>query len=287
MLVSSGMRILILALLFILPAAAIAQKPGQKIFDTEKAFEKHVAEKGIRGGFIEYLSPVGVIFQPDAVNGREAWTKRPESPAILTWNPVWIDVANNGAIAYSVGNSRYMAAGKTDPNIVYGHYISIWMKQADGEYRAELDAGISHEKPASEPTEWKSPESPAKASDPASMSAADASVEFYATASEDGPLKAYRSFMADDVIVMREGKLPAFDRKSALGLLKDTGKIEFSKRKLFTEAGDLGYVHGPYVMTDKSGAEIERGNFVQVWKMRGKKWQIVADLLVPLPAKAK
>jgi len=280
------MRILILALLVILPAGAFAQRPGQKIFDTEKAFEKHVAEKGIRGGFIEYLSPVGVIFLPDAVNGREAWTKRPESPAILTWNPVWIDVSNNGAIAYSVGNSRYLAAGKTDQNIVYGHYISIWMKQADGEYRAELDAGITHEKPSSEPTDWKSP-APEKGSDPASLSAADASVEFYQTASEDGPLKAYRSFMADDVIVMREGKLPAFDRRAALLMLKDIGQIEFSKRKLFTEAGDLGYVHGPYVMSDKNGAEIERGNFVQVWKLRGKKWQIVADLLVPLPAKTQ
>lgn len=279
------MRTLILAFLIVLPLTVVAQNPGQKVYDTEKAFEKHVAEKGIRGGFIEYLSPVGVIFQPDAVNGREAWTKRPESPAILTWNPVWIDVANNGAIAYSVGNSQYRPNGKDDPNVIYGHYVSIWMKQANGEYRAELDAGISHEKPASEPTAWKSPAASEKEPEPASMSAADASVEFYETSTKDGTLKAYRSFMADDVIVMRDGKLPAFDRRAALVLLKDTGKIEFSKRKLFTEAGDLGYVHGPYVMTDKKGVQTERGNFVQVWKLRDKKWQIVADLLVPLPAK--
>lgn len=285
-LVSSLMRILnLIILLCILTAAGLAQKPGQKIFETEKAFEKAVAEKGLRDGFIEFLSPVGVMFLPDAVNAHAAWKARPESKAVLTWNPIWIDVANNGAIAYSVGNSQMRANGKDDPNIIYGHYLSIWMKQADGEYKAELDAGINHDKPASEPTEWKFPASSTKEFDPASLSAADASIEFYEVAAEDGPSKAYRSFMADDVIVLREGKLPAFDKRSALLLLKDISRIEFSKRKLFTEAGDLGYVHGPYVITDKRGAETERGNFVQVWKLRNKKWQIVADVMIPLPPK--
>lgn len=264
---------------------ALSQQVSQQIFQTEKKFEKAVAEKGIRDGFIEFLSPVAVMFMPDAVNGRETWKKRPVSPALLTWNPVWIDAASNGAIAYSVGNSQYRANGKDDANVVYGHYISIWMRQPDGSYLAELDTGINHDKPLAEPTEWKSPLDSGKEMNPDRLSAADSSVLFYQKAEEDGAASAYKSFLAEDAIVMRQGKLPAFDKKSANVLLKDTPRIAFSKRKLFTEAADLGYVHGPYVMSDKKGTEIERGNFVQVWKLRNKKWQIVADILVPLPPK--
>lgn len=281
------MKILIgfIALLFSTQVLS-AQELSRAIFQTEKRFEKMVAEKGIRDGFMEFLSPVAVMFMPDAVNGREAWKARAASPASLTWNPIWIDVSTNGAIAYSIGNSQFRPKGKDDPEVVYGHYISVWMRQSEGVYKAELDTGINHDKPTTEPTEWKSPVDTGKESNADRLSAADFSVGFYQAAAEDGSGKAYKSFLADDAIVMRQGKQPAFDKKSALLLLKDAPQIAFSKRKLFTEAADLGYVHGPYIMTDKKGVEIEKGNFVQVWKLRNKKWVIVADVLVPLPAKA-
>ncbi|MEK7854703.1 MAG: nuclear transport factor 2 family protein, partial [Acidobacteriota bacterium] len=222
-----------------------AQNLHRTIFDTEKRFEKMVAEKGIRDGFMEFLSPVAVMFMPDATNGREAWKARPASPASLTWNPIWIDVATNGALGYSIGNSQYLAKGKDDPAVVYGHYISVWMRQGDGTYKAELDTGINHDKPASEPSVWKSPLDSGKEANPDRISAADSSISFYQKSEEDGAASAYKSFLADDVIVLRQGKLPAFDKKAANLLLKDAPKIAFSKRKLFTEAADLGYVHGP------------------------------------------
>ncbi len=280
------MKILIgfIALLFSTQVLS-AQELARAIFQTEKKFEKMVAEKGIRDGFMEFLSPVAVMFMPDATNGREAWKARPASTASLTWNPIWIDVATNGALGYSIGNSQYRAKGKDDPAVVYGHYISVWMRQGDGSYKAELDTGINHDKPASEPIDWKSPLDSGKEANPDRISAADSSISFYQKSEEDGAASAYKSFLADDVIVLRQGKLPAFDKKAANLLLKDAPKIAFSKRKLFTEAADLGYVHGPYVMSDKKGVEIEKGNFVQVWKLRNKKWVIVADVLIPLPAK--
>ena len=272
-----------LLLIVTLAAASSAQNPHQKVYETERAFEKAVAEKGIRDGFIQYLSPTGVMFMPNAVNGRETWRARAASPALLTWNPVWIDVSANGALAYSVGNSRFRPTGKDDPQIYYGHYISVWTRQPDGEYRAALDTGINHDKPLAEPTDWKSPLGGHDAN-PDKLSAADFAVGFYQAAQEGGAVKAYKRYLADDAIVMRDGKLPAFDRKSAMELVKGKPRINFAKRKSFTEAADLAYVNAPYNVVDKSGKETERGNFVQVWKLRNGKWQIVADVLVPLPA---
>jgi ketosteroid isomerase-like protein len=279
------MKTLLVAFALLFALSASAQDVRRQIYDTERAFEKMAEEKGINAAFVEYLSPVGVMFLPDVVNGRETWRQRAASPAALTWNPTWIDVSSNGVMAYSIGNSQYRPKGKDDTTVYYGHYISVWLKQPNGEFRAALDTGINHEKPGSEPTDWKSPADSGKEMNPDKISAADSAVGFYQLVDESGAVKAYRSFLAEDAIVMRDGKLPVFGKKAALSLFDGEHRIAFAKRKSFTEAVDIAYVHSPYTITDKKGAEVERGNFVQVWKLRGKKWLIVADVFVPLPKK--
>jgi len=74
--------------------------------------------------------------------------------AALTWNPVLVFASSNDVLGYSIGNSIYRPKGKDDPTVSAGHYLSVWMRQANGEYRAVLDTGISHEAPASAPTGW-------------------------------------------------------------------------------------------------------------------------------------
>ena len=262
------------------------QLPAQRIFETEKAFEKMVAEKGINAGFIEFMAPDGVIFTPDVVNGREAWKKRLASPALLTWNPVWIEVSSNGALAYSVGNGVYRANGRDDAALSYSHYLSIWARQPNGDYRAVMDTGITHDKPASLPTEWKSP--PVSGNTKLQDSAGDHALYFYSTVEQDGALKAYKTYLADDAFLMRNGSLPFVGKKAAIEFLNSTNpSIKFAKRKTFIEAGDLAWVHNLYAITDKSGVEIERGNFIQVWKLRGGKWLIAADVFAPIFVKGK
>lgn len=241
-----------------------------------------VAEQGINAGFIEYMAPDGILFIPEAVNGREHWKKRPASPALLSWNPLWIEVSANGALAYSIGNGIYRPKGKDDANAYYSHYLSVWTRQPNGEYRAAMDTGINHEKPDAMPTDWKSP--PVSGNTKLQNSAGDHAVNFYSMAESNGALKAYKTFLADDTFLMRDGPVPFVGKKSAIEFLEKTNPtVKFAKRKTFIEAGDLAWVYNLYAITDKSGAEIERGNFVQVWKLRGRKWLIAADIFVPIP----
>lgn len=276
----------IFAVLFcaIVAATALSQTPAQKIYETERAFEKAVAEKGINAGFIEYLTSDGLIFNPDAQNGRQAWTNRPKSPASLTWNPIWIEVSSNEALAYSIGNGVYKPKGKDDTTEYYSHYLSIWSRQPNGEYRAVLDGGISHPKPDSMPTEWKSP--PVSGNTKLANSAGDHSVPFFSSVETQGATKAYKAFFADDVFLMREGQLPFVGKAAAMQYLETTKPaVKFSKRKTFIEAGDLAWVNNIYSISDSSGKETERGNFIQVWKLRNGKWQIAADMFLPIPTK--
>lgn len=270
-------------LISLISASVFAQSPAAKVYETEKAFEKMAAEKGVNAAFIEFLAPLGVMFIPEARNGREFWKSIPASTALLTWNPIWIDVSSNGTLAYSIGNSIRRSKGKDDPEAFYGHYISIWGKQPDGVFRALLDTGINHPKPATIPTVWKSPPDSGVEKNEGKVSAADSAVSFYASLEENAG-KAYKNFLADEAIVMRSGKEPFIGKKAALSAIGDiAGIIRIPKRKAFVEGPDLAYVHNVYSIVDKAGKEIEGGNFVQVWKLRKGKWLIAAEMFVASP----
>ena len=274
----------VLILVFLTTVASLAQDHAKQIYDTERAFERAVAEKGIKAGFIEYLSPLGVMFRPEAVNGREWWKSRPESPAALTWNPIKIEVSSNGALAYSIGNSIYKPKGSTDTAEFYGHYITVWTRQTDGSYRAALDAGIDHPRPSAPEPTWSTGTAAAVVENKNNSFAGDSSIGFFQMAESRGLGKAYKAYAADDVIFMREGKLPFFGRGAAGDAVgEDKLAIKFVKRRSFIEAGDLAYVYSTYARHDKDGTEKEKGNFVQVWKLRGGKWLIVADIFIVIP----
>ncbi len=278
------MRTLIVAA--ILAVQLIAQTAEQKIYETERAFERTVAEKGLNQGFIEFLTADGVMFVPDVANGREFWRSVPTSPAALTWNPVIIGVSSNGVLGYSIGNSLRRPKGKDDTTQIAGHYLSVWIRQPGGEYRAVLDTGINHEMPSDGRRNWTSSTEVGDANSKA-ISASDSSTGFYMLAAGDVK-KAYSRYLADDAVLMRPGLIPFLGKKAAEGFLsKQKTVFQFNKRKYFVEAADLAYVHSGYSVTDKAGKILERGNFVQVWRLRKERWEIVADILVPIPAESK
>lgn len=274
---------LITVFLIALSLSGLAQGPAQKIYETERAFEKMVAEKGMNAGFVEFMAPDGVMFFPQPENARAIYSSRPPSPAALTWNPILIDVASNGILAYSIGNSVFRPKGKDDATSYSGHYISVWVRQPSGEYRAVLDTGINHEAPATVATQWRSG-TPGEGN-PKGISAADSSSSFYVTAAEN-LRKAYKDYLASDAIIMRDGAAPYVGKDAANKYFSSLkGKMNFAKRRSFLESVDLAYVHSGYTLVSDSGTTLERGNFVHVWKLIGGRWQIVAEVLIPIPEK--
>ena len=104
-----------LLITIILCGAAICfgqTKPeAEKIVETEKAFAKAADEKGIKPAFLEFLADDGIIFRPAAINGKESFRSRPDSPALLSWRPTFADISSNGALGYSTGAAVCPVAG--------------------------------------------------------------------------------------------------------------------------------------------------------------------------------
>jgi ketosteroid isomerase-like protein len=257
---------------FCFATASFAQTDLEKLVSTEKSFAEFAAEKGTKPAFLEFLADDGIVFNPTAANGKEVWKAKKDSPALLAWNPTFADVSSDGKLGYTTGDWEYRPNGKADKPTAFGQYVTLWQKQLDGKFRAILDVGVSHDKPPKVDTNWLSPKE----------SAASEPIKFFTFLEQNRVFdrsnpatmyqKLYKNNLADDVRVLREGKLPIIGKKLADKELKNAAK-ELSLQPKFTfDIKNLAYTYGKYE-SDK-----EKGSFVEIWKFRNGKWQIVFDV---------
>jgi ketosteroid isomerase-like protein len=263
--------------------AAAGQNALQKLVDTEYAFAAMAAEKNSRTAFLTFLADDGVVFNPQRSNGKQVWTARKESPALLSWYPVFADISSNGLIGYTTGPWEYRPKGKDDTPTAFGHFMTIWQKQLDGNFRAVLDLGVSHEKPPIAETRLKSAPAVLAKSGEVKTHAGDATAEFFDMVSHVSLAKAYQQFAADDIRLMRSDKQPIIGKKAALKEIAGVkAKLFISNKMSFYGTDDIAYASNVYMLV-QDGKTVETGNFVQIWKNRGGKWLIVMDVFVADP----
>lgn len=261
----------------------------QKLVETERAFAKKAAETNTKTAFLEFLADDGVLFTPTVTNGKAFWEKRPVSPALLAWHPIWADVSADGQAGWTTGPWEYRPKGKDDQPVAFGQFATFWLKQPDGNFKFVVDIGIDYEKSGFAETEMKYPADAGKGKKAVEDKTHYDQVMkiFYARSSVSG----YEPFLAEDCVMLREGKAMIRGKKDALAELakadlafdpKDTTNVEIKARRVY---GNLSYIYGEYTVT-KADRSAYRQNFVQVWKYRDGKWQIVLDLFNNIPNKA-
>jgi hypothetical protein len=101
---------------------------------------------------------------------------------------------------------------------------------------------------------------------------------------QSGLSKAYETYAAKDIRSFRENTLPMLGKGAVLSYIKKAkGKTMLTKRSVFVGAADLAYVVNTYSRTNEDGSA-EKGNFMQIWKLIGDRWQIVLDIFKPIPS---
>ena len=278
----------VFVLLFAANVSAQSKADLQKLVETEIAFARAAETKGTKAAFLEFLADDGIIFRPTELNGKQFWNLRPDSPDLLSWRPNWADISSDGKLGYTTGGWEYRANGKADEPGAYGEYVTIWQKQSDGKFKAVLDIGIRHPKPEGIKYGWGFPrqtetvqEKPQRA-----ITLAQLTDIFSKKLLSDS----YFRYFADDVVALRDGELPMMGKTTAfLGLEKLDEKfpprsfLNFNG-KISDVFGNMMYAYGTYQLTheDKSTG---KWNFLQIWKYRGGRWQIVLDIFNQFPEK--
>ncbi len=134
------------ALLLAAGTALAAGSALDEMVAAERAFARDSGELGTRAAFLTHLAPEAVLFRAGPVNGIRLWQARGESPAVLAWAPSFAEVSGSGDFGFSSGPWTY-AAGRDTAPAAFGHFVSVWRREAGGPWKVVLDVGISHPDP--------------------------------------------------------------------------------------------------------------------------------------------
>lgn len=297
----------LLLILLMLAAGSLAQKADEQssdllrsLVETERAFSKTAATRGIRDSFLEYLADDGVLFRPQPVNGKQWMSARPARPGLLWWEPTFAFVSRAGDLGYDTGPWEFREKGPDDKPIGHGYFVTVWKKQADGTWKFVVDIGTSNPPPTGPSAGWQPPagvgkkEKAAKKVNVETEQSALLSLdrEFSKASVAQGLVKAYLAHIDDDVRFYRDGSFPVVGREATRSALSEKqGVLNWQPVKAGVSlSGDLGYTYGTYDFKGngadgKEGAE--NGGYARIWRRRGNgKWKVVLDILNPAPPAA-
>ena len=144
----TDMRFKVAALLLVSCVVAQGQSALQEMVKTEQAFSKMAQDKSIRDAFMAYIADDGLLFRPGAVNGKKWMIEHPLPPSdkrpVLVWQPSYAGMSASGDMGFTTGPWEAKADIKDEKISGYGHFVTVWKKQADGSWRFVVDLGISH-----------------------------------------------------------------------------------------------------------------------------------------------
>ena len=274
----------------------------QSLVRAEREFAKDAALRGTRAAFLAAIADDGVMFRASGpVNGKKLWTDSPPRPGLLSWEPIYADVARAGDLGYTTGPWEFRPKGPDDKPAGYGYFMTIWRKQPDGTWKFALDVGTENPAPANPPPSLSFSRDFRQNNDRDKLNVNVERVEAellkiereFSKASAKDTARAFDAYAADDVRLMREGSFPAVGKTSTQrALTASPGTLTWEPSKAeASRSGDLGYTYGTYALKPalKEGrpADPERGDYVRIWKRKADgKWRVVLDLLRPHPPQA-
>jgi ketosteroid isomerase-like protein len=122
------------------------EKIKQEVFNTEKSFEKMCAVKGIAEGFFFFADDSAVIKrQNDTLiigkeNIKNYYNKEFYKNASVKWTPDFVDVSNDGSMAYTYGKYVWTAKDENGNSSEFkGVFHTVWKRQADKSWKYVWD----------------------------------------------------------------------------------------------------------------------------------------------------
>ena len=281
-----------LTAMMLLAMPAFAQQPAndlqadyEALLAAERAFSKLSVDKGVKEAFVTHIADDGIIYRGGGpVKGKEWTAARPNPPFTLVWWPEHADIASSGDLGWTTGPFESESQGEKG----YGHYLTVWKKQADGNWRFMIDSGIGHEKPANlQPTPNPLKSGKAKVATKADAAATKTSLlaadRELGQATAKGAPAAYAAWLADDALLMRNDAFPHVGKQAFSPVLaKEPGSMTSQPTEGdVSGAGDMGYTYGTAEWKD--GEQAVKANYMRIWEKRDGAWKLRVDLMSPIP----
>ena len=286
------MRFRLMAFLVVIAFSTVvqAQPALQEMVKTEQAFSKMAEEKNARDAFMAFIADDGLLFRPGAVNGKKWMIEHPVPPSdkkpLLAWQPKFAGMAASGDMGFTTGPWEAKEDIKDEKPQAYGHFVTVWKKQADGSWKFVVDLGISHPQSGGPQTLWQpvatNKDISFKPVDQASAlkELLDRDRQFSAELVKEGLAKTFLAYASSEIRLYLAGELPYVGSQAVAEVLaKKKPRIKWDLiNGDVSRAGDLGYTHGTYEVTHDSKDVNERGSYVRIWQKQGGTWRVVIDV---------
>src|SRR6266480_3816092 len=265
-------------------------KAVDSLVEAEKGYAKLGAEKGFRAASLANLSDDAVIFAPRMTNGKKFWQEAKEDP-FITWRPIFASIARSAELGYTTGPSEYRNARSDKEPAAFGHFVSIWQKDAKGMWKVDVDVGVNHPQPAALPGDLTTqiPKAVSSSSDSARASL-EKTQRGFAEALKKDERDAILDVASPDIRIYRRGVLPSVrGHKSTMEKMFEIEHAKTSRTPMgagTSTAIDLAYEYGEYASDHDK--ETQRGIYLCIWQMESDgDWKLVLDLQKSAPPEKK
>lgn len=283
-----------LALSALLIVSAPAEEPGpilKSLIEAERSFARMSVEQGTHAAFLRNLAKDAVLFRPGPVPGREWMRDHPPENSVLSWEPSYAEVSGAGDMGFTTGPYEYRGTGNNRA-IGYGHFVTVWKRQADGAWKVAIDFGAPHAKPEHpealrfRPGNGMNAET-AKANIAKERAALLETERAFAAAAGKNAEEAYSAYAASDVLFLRMRQQLVAGRDAVLKELEQKpGSLTWEPiAGDVSGSGDLGYTYGKgQFQSAEANAPLHTGYYLRVWRreLRGP-WKVALDLMVLAP----
>lgn len=282
------MKKILLAAITFYAASALAQTAPvatvSKVVDAEESFNKLVARKGIKEGFLAVADPEGIVFKPQAIKITDFYSSIEKQAGSLQWQPKFARISASGDLAFSAGPYVYKN-GKTDDDKVYGDYVSIWHADAENKLKLLIDLGIQHPEPEQDAlVDLKEPATGPKiepSKDPfAGKKIMMLNDKYLNSSLALSTLATYKEFLSPEGRFYFPGFEPVAGTDKILKFLNNeaifiTAETVNAGR---SSSNDLAYSYGHARI--KKGYMVSNYNYVRIWEMdaTSHKWNVLLEV---------
>jgi ketosteroid isomerase-like protein len=288
---NTGFRVALLTLLAVIAPGASASDAADAALAADGDFAAMSAESGQRAAFEEHLADDAIVFRPGAVAAREWFATHEEGTGRLDWTPS--AAASDCSGEWAVTTGPWIYTNPDGDETAAGHYLSIWRRDPDGDWRVVLDNGVDHD-PKARPEQslqtvlaglW--PAGPAGDCRVAGAAARlqQAEHDLNQAIGAEGLAAALSRAANPGALAFRDDAVPgtiaaAAQADAAYG----RGSAARSQFVSPEPDSDFGYSYG--VIDAQAGGSPQstaHASYVRVWHRDGGQWRVAVDMMTPLP----
>jgi ketosteroid isomerase-like protein len=276
---NASATLIILLTFHCVAAQQIPVSDVESLVRSEEAFAAMAKERNTRDAFLYFLADDAITAARanGPRQGKSYLEGQQANESWLTWHPVFTDIAASGDFGYNTGPWQFHPRRDAQP-VAFGQFVSMWRKNANGEWRVALDMGISHGKPPGSP--------PHTSATPASAPLVPGDKEavfqterrFIETLSQRNGY-AYKDRLSPEARVCRPGYEPILGQEAINQWMEN----DYTPARYtlmggeIAASGDLAYAYGR-VQLPGDAAETSH-SYLRIWKKGNDGWKIAVDLI--------